>query len=148
MQETELEKQAADSHDHSKRQTLQRLAIGAAFVAPLMTSVSMSGLTISKVHAGSAASSAVKEEEKEEEKPVCKEHEVFDEKLKKCVPEKEEEKKCPHGTEWDWKKQECVKKEALNALTKCPEGEWYNPWLKRCVIKKLPGKNGGMLPEF
>ncbi len=37
--------------DESKRRTLVRLGIGAAFVAPLVASFSMEGLTISKVHA-------------------------------------------------------------------------------------------------
>jgi hypothetical protein len=39
--------------DDSKRETLKRLALGAAFVTPVVASFSMDGLTISKVHAAS-----------------------------------------------------------------------------------------------
>ena len=45
--------------DHSRRQVLQRLAVGAAFVAPVVTSVSMDAMTISKAHAATASSSAM-----------------------------------------------------------------------------------------
>ena len=37
--------------DESKRRTLLRLALGAAFVTPIVASFSIDGLTISKVHA-------------------------------------------------------------------------------------------------
>jgi hypothetical protein len=40
--------------DESKRRTLLRLGLGAAFVAPIVASFSMDGLTISKVHAQAA----------------------------------------------------------------------------------------------
>ncbi len=39
--------------DESKRRTLIRLGLGAAFVTPIVASFSMEGLTISKVHAQS-----------------------------------------------------------------------------------------------
>jgi hypothetical protein len=45
--------------DESKRRTLIRLGLGAAFVAPIVASFSMDGLTISKVHAASADGSGV-----------------------------------------------------------------------------------------
>jgi hypothetical protein len=45
--------------DESKRRTLTRLGLGAAFVAPIVASFSMDGLTISKVHAASANGSGV-----------------------------------------------------------------------------------------
>jgi hypothetical protein len=37
--------------DDSKRRTLMRLALGTAFVTPIVASFSMEGLTISRVHA-------------------------------------------------------------------------------------------------
>ena len=40
--------------DESKRRTLHRLALGAAFVTPIVASFSIDGLTISTVHAASA----------------------------------------------------------------------------------------------
>jgi hypothetical protein len=58
MQGIDKAKKITDSPDQSKRRTLQRLAVGAV-AAPLVTSVAMQGLTISKVHAGTAASSAI-----------------------------------------------------------------------------------------
>ena len=45
--------------DEQKRRTLIRLGLGAAFVAPIVASFSMDGLTISKVHAASANGSGV-----------------------------------------------------------------------------------------
>lgn len=47
--------------DESKRRTLMRLAVGAAFVTPVVASFSMDGLTISKVHAASRDGSGVVE---------------------------------------------------------------------------------------
>ena len=46
--------EALDGIDESKRRTLIRLGIGAAFVTPIVASFSMDGLTISKVHAATA----------------------------------------------------------------------------------------------
>jgi hypothetical protein len=45
--------------DESKRRTLIRLGLGAAFVTPIVASFSMEGLTISKVHAQSRDGSGV-----------------------------------------------------------------------------------------
>ena len=45
--------------DESKRRTLMRLALGAAFVTPIVASFSIDGLTISKVHAQAVDSSGV-----------------------------------------------------------------------------------------
>jgi hypothetical protein len=45
--------EALDGIDESKRRTLTRLALGAAFVTPIVASFSIDGLTISKVHAQS-----------------------------------------------------------------------------------------------
>jgi hypothetical protein len=45
--------------DERKRRTLVRLGLGTAFVAPIVASFSMDGLTISKVHAQSANGSGV-----------------------------------------------------------------------------------------
>ena len=42
--------EALDGIDESKRRTLTRLALGAAFVTPIVASFSIDGLTISKVH--------------------------------------------------------------------------------------------------
>jgi hypothetical protein len=55
---SKLEK-ALTGIDESKRRTLMRLGLGAAFVAPIVASFSMDGLTISKVHAASANGSGV-----------------------------------------------------------------------------------------
>jgi hypothetical protein len=55
---SELE-QALKGIDEGKRHTLVRLALGAAFVTPIVASFSMDGLTISKVHAASANGSGV-----------------------------------------------------------------------------------------
>ena len=46
--------QALDGLDAAKRRTLTKLALGAAFVTPVVASFSMDGLTISKVHAETA----------------------------------------------------------------------------------------------
>ena len=54
----ELE-QALKGIDERKRRTLVRLGLGAAFVAPIVASFSMDGLTISKVHAASINGSGV-----------------------------------------------------------------------------------------
>jgi hypothetical protein len=43
--------------DERKRRTLTKLALGAAFVTPIVASFSMDGLTISKVHAQTASGS-------------------------------------------------------------------------------------------
>jgi len=45
--------------DEKKRRTLIRLGVGAAFVAPIVASFSIDGLTISKVHAQAADGSGV-----------------------------------------------------------------------------------------
>jgi hypothetical protein len=45
--------------DASKRKTLTRLALGAAFVTPIVASFSIDGLTISKVHAQAVDGSGV-----------------------------------------------------------------------------------------
>ena len=63
MQGTDKAKRVSVSPDQSKRRTLQRLALGAV-AAPLVASVAMQGLTISKVHAGTASSSSVKQDGK------------------------------------------------------------------------------------
>jgi hypothetical protein len=55
---SKLEK-ALTGIDERKRRTLIRLGLGAAFVAPIVASFSMDGLTISKVHAASANGSGV-----------------------------------------------------------------------------------------
>ena len=52
-------KTALTGIDERKRRTLVRLGLGAAFVAPIVASFSMDGLTISKVHAASANGSGV-----------------------------------------------------------------------------------------
>lgn len=51
MTEKTKQDQALDGIDESKRRTLMRLGLGAAFVTPIVASFSMDGLTISKVHA-------------------------------------------------------------------------------------------------
>jgi len=48
------QEEALKGIDESKRRTLLRLGLGAAFVAPIVASFSMDGLTISKVHAQAA----------------------------------------------------------------------------------------------
>lgn len=58
--ESELER-GLKGIDEGKRRTLVRLGLGAAFVAPIVASFSMDGLTISKVHAASANGSGVTE---------------------------------------------------------------------------------------
>jgi hypothetical protein len=63
MQGARPENNVGDDVDHTRRQALRRLAVGAAFVAPLVTSVSIDGLTISKVYAGSASSSGAKKKD-------------------------------------------------------------------------------------
>ena len=45
--------------DPAKRRTLTKLALGAAFVTPIVASFSMDGLTISKVHAQTANGSGL-----------------------------------------------------------------------------------------
>jgi len=62
MTDTNKQDQALTGIDENKRRTLTRLALGAAFVAPVVASFSMDGLTISKVHAASAKGSGVKSE--------------------------------------------------------------------------------------
>jgi hypothetical protein len=53
MTETSKKEEALKGIDESKRRTLVRLGLGAAFVTPIVASFSMDGLTISKVHAQS-----------------------------------------------------------------------------------------------
>ena len=53
MREDRKKEEALDGIDESKRRTLMRLGLGAAFVTPIVASFSMDGLTISKVHAQS-----------------------------------------------------------------------------------------------
>jgi hypothetical protein len=55
------QEKALDGIDESKRKTLIRLGIGAAFVTPVVASFSMEGLTISKVHAAARNSSSLVE---------------------------------------------------------------------------------------
>jgi hypothetical protein len=71
---------ALEGVDPEKRRTLTKLAAG-AFVAPVVASFPMDGLTISRAHAESASGSGlVKEEDKdkdgstEEEQPRKKRH--------------------------------------------------------------------------
>jgi hypothetical protein len=47
--------------DESKRRTLMRLGLAAAFVTPIVASFSIDGLTISKVHAKAANGSGLVE---------------------------------------------------------------------------------------
>lgn len=54
MTEKSKQDQALDGIDESKRRTLTRLGLGAAFVTPIVASFSIDGLTISKVHAQTA----------------------------------------------------------------------------------------------
>ena len=51
MTEKSKQDEALNGIDESKRRTLTRLGLGAAFVTPIVASFSMDGLTISKVHA-------------------------------------------------------------------------------------------------
>ena len=58
-----------DGLDAAKRRTLAKLALGAAFVTPVVASFSMDGLTISKVRAETADGSGfVKEKDDKEDK--------------------------------------------------------------------------------
>jgi hypothetical protein len=59
MTEESKREQALRGIDESKRRTLVRLGLGAAFVTPIVASFSMEGLTISKVHAASRDGSGV-----------------------------------------------------------------------------------------
>ena len=61
MSEKEKQEEALKGIDESKRRTLLRLGLGAAFVTPIVASFSMSGLTISKVHAASQHGSGLVE---------------------------------------------------------------------------------------
>jgi hypothetical protein len=54
MTEKSKQDEALDGIDESKRRTLTRLGLGAAFVTPIVASFSIDGLTISKVHAQTA----------------------------------------------------------------------------------------------
>jgi hypothetical protein len=54
MAEKSKQDEALDGIDESKRRTLTKLGLGAAFVTPIVASFSIDGLTISKVHAQSA----------------------------------------------------------------------------------------------
>ena len=55
------QEEALSGIDESKRKTLIRLGLGAAFVTPVVASFSMEGLTISKVHAAAQNSSSLVE---------------------------------------------------------------------------------------
>ncbi len=59
MADKEKLEKALTGIDESKRRTLVRLGLGAAFVTPIVTSFSMDGLTISKVHAQTADGSGI-----------------------------------------------------------------------------------------
>jgi hypothetical protein len=59
MTEKSKQDEALDGIDESKRRTLARLGLGAAFVTPVVASFSMDGLTISKVHAQTANGSGI-----------------------------------------------------------------------------------------
>ncbi len=59
MADQEKLEKALSGIDESKRRTLKRLGLGAAFVTPIVTSFAMDGLTISKVHAQAADGSGV-----------------------------------------------------------------------------------------
>ena len=61
MTEKAKQEEALRGLDESRRRTLIRLGLGAAFVAPIVASFSMDGLTISKVHAGSRDGSGMVE---------------------------------------------------------------------------------------
>ena len=68
--------QALDGLDAAKRRTLTKLALGAAFVAPVVASFSMDGLTISKVHAETANGSGFVKEEDDKDKDKDKDKEI------------------------------------------------------------------------
>ena len=59
MTDKSKQDEALDGIDESKRRTLTRLGLGAAFVTPIVASFSMDGLTISKVHAATANGSGM-----------------------------------------------------------------------------------------
>jgi hypothetical protein len=59
MTEKSKEDRFPISVDESKRRTLTRLALGAAFVTPVVASFSINDLTISKVHAQAIDGSGV-----------------------------------------------------------------------------------------
>ena len=60
--------QALKGFDEAKRRTLIKLALGGAFITPVVASFSMDGLTISRVHAETANGSGfVKDEEDKED---------------------------------------------------------------------------------
>jgi hypothetical protein len=61
MSQKSKQEEALKDIDESKRRTLVRLGLGAAFVTPVVASFSMSGLTISKVHAASRDGSGLVE---------------------------------------------------------------------------------------
>jgi hypothetical protein len=63
----ELE-QALKGFDEAKRRTLTKLALGAAFVTPVVASFSMDGLTISRVHAESANGSGLVKDDEDKDK--------------------------------------------------------------------------------
>ncbi len=66
MTDTSKQKQGLDGPDAKKRETLKRLGLGAAFVVPVVTSLSLEGMTISKVHAATPAGSDVRERKKKD----------------------------------------------------------------------------------
>jgi hypothetical protein len=51
MTENSKQDQALAGIDESKRRTIKRLGLGAAFVTPVVASLSLDALTISKAHA-------------------------------------------------------------------------------------------------
>jgi hypothetical protein len=59
MSETGKQEKALEGIDETKRRTLMRLGLGAAFVTPIVASFTMDGLTISKVHAQAANGSGI-----------------------------------------------------------------------------------------
>jgi hypothetical protein len=61
MAEKTEREEALKGIDESKRRTLIRLGVGAAFVTPVVASFSMEGLTISKVHAAARDGSGLVE---------------------------------------------------------------------------------------
>jgi hypothetical protein len=63
-----------DGLDAAKRRTLKKLALGAAFVTPVVASFSMDGLTISRVHAESANGSGLAKDEDKKDKHHKKHH--------------------------------------------------------------------------
>jgi hypothetical protein len=70
MTEKSRKEEALDGIDESKRRTLMRLGLGAAFVTPIVASFSMDGLTISKVHAATAHGSGLVEPSNMTKPPV------------------------------------------------------------------------------